>query len=261
MCRVCRQWQRELLCEACLDLAELGQARCPRCGLRHASHTPRSEACARCEDWPPTFDHTITALDYVAPWSALIAALKFRQDPALAGFLGEMLAGEVARRWAQPASRGVVLRKGAPTVVVPVPLSAERLRERGYNQAWLLARAVAAPWRLPVIADALIRQRDTTRLMSLDADQRAEHIQGAFTVNPAWQARLTGRHVAVVDDVLTTGATLQEVASTLWQAGAREVSVWVVARTPPPEQGPERADRPLRLDPRAPWLGAAAPAR
>jgi predicted amidophosphoribosyltransferase len=197
----------------------------------------------------------------VAPWSGLIASLKFRQDPSLASFLGGMLAQQIERRWASqmageprrhhsrlggsaPRAAGPslanrrtavpMLRRGAPTVVLPVPLSAGRLRERGYNQAWLLARAAARPWRLPLLPDGLLRQRETARLMSLDADERTEQIRGAFSVNPRRQPEIAGRHVAVVDDVLTTGATLNEIASTLWQAGAREVSVWVIARTPPP---------------------------
>lgn len=231
-----------MLCGACVELAALGAPRCPRCGLTHAAPPDGSPAgtaaCARCEDWPPRFDHALAALDYVAPWSGLIASLKFRQDPSLAGFLGSMLAQQVARRWASatsgPRATRPMLRRGAPTVVLPVPLSPGRLQERGYNQAWLLARAAARPWRLPLLADGLIRRRETARLMSLDADERSEQIRGAFSVNPRRHTQIAGRHVAVVDDVLTTGATLNEIASTLWLAGAREVSVWVVARTPPP---------------------------
>ncbi len=240
-----------MLCKACVELAALGAPRCPRCGLAHAAPPDGSPAgtaaCARCEDWPPGFDHALAALDYVAPWSGLIASLKFRQDPSLAGFLGGMLARQVERRWAsnqaRPGSRRPtlpILRRGAPTVVLPVPLSAGRLRERGYNQAWLLARAAARPWRLPLLPDGLIRARETARLMSLDADERAEQIRGAFSVNPRRQSQIAGRHVAVVDDVLTTGATLNEIASTLWLAGAREVSVWVIARTPPPTDARSR---------------------
>ncbi|RZI80143.1 MAG: ComF family protein [Rubrivivax sp.] len=263
LCRVCRHWQQQMLCGACVELAALRAPRCPRCGLAHAAPPDGSPAgtaaCTRCEDWPPSFDHALAALDYVAPWSSLIASLKFRQDPSLAGFLGGMLAQQIERRWASPMAgastrhhpmrggtaprvagqssanrRTAMLGRGAPTVVLPVPLSAGRLRERGYNQAWLLARAAARPWRLPLLPDGLIRQRETARLMSLDADERSEQIRGAFSVNPKRQSEIAGRHVAVVDDVLTTGATLNEIASTLWQAGAREVSVWVIARTPPP---------------------------
>lgn len=256
LCRVCHRWQASTLCSQCLTLAALDTPRCVRCGL--ATRTVRLEPCERCEDWPPAFDHAVAALEYVSPWSSLIAALKFREDPALAGFLGHLLARQVAQRWACPPStvaardarstrrtsatpraQSAVLpmRRGAPTAVIPVPLSAQRLRERGYNQAWLLARHAARPWQLPVLPRALIRQRDTARLMSLDADERAQQIRGAFSVNPALLPQVVGRHVAVVDDVLTTGATLNEIASTLWLAGAREVSVWVVARTPPPQAG------------------------
>jgi ComF family protein len=118
---------------------------------------------------------------------------------------------------------------------MPVPLSPQRLRERGYNQAGLLAHHLSRTLGVPVQHDGLLRRRHTDRLMHMDAAEREAHIRRAFAVNPACLKHIRRRHVAVVDDVLTSGATLNEVARTLWQAGAAEVSVWVVARTPLPE--------------------------
>lgn len=200
---------------------------------------------------PPVFDHALAAVDYELPWSPLVAALKFQQDPALARPLARMLAQSVKARWtvpAQPETAGSATldrasatppplnwRRGAPSLIVPVPLSAKRLAERGYNQAWLLADQLGKQLVRPTLSDALIRTQHTERLMSMDASERQDRISGAFAVNPRHRRAIKDCHVAVVDDVLTTGATLNEVARTLWLAGAREISVWVVARTPLPD--------------------------
>jgi ComF family protein len=121
-------------------------------------------------------------------------------------------------------------------LILPLPLSAKRLQERGYNQAWLLSRALQHAMGVPACHDALHRVRDTHRLMRLDAEARREAIAGAFAISPGGARRVQGRRIALVDDVLTTGATLDEAARTLRQAGARGVSAWVLARTPAPER-------------------------
>lgn len=182
------------------------------------------------------FDHALVALDYCAPWSNLISQLKFHQDPALARPLAQMLIPKIWARWQLPHSPNSSserrLRAGAPSLVLPVPLSIQRLRERGYNQAGLLATHIGRACRLPVNHALLIKRHHTQRLMSMQAHERQDHIRGAFSLSPGATALVKQRHVAVVDDVLTTSATLNEVARILWQAGAREVSVWVIARTP-----------------------------
>lgn len=208
--------------------------------------------CQGCREDPPVFDHASTVLDYAEPWSGLIASLKFQQDTAMADVLARLMAPALLQRWqlrtttsaattsASASSRNMRptrrprWKPGAPSAIIPVPLAASRLRERGYNQAGLLARHLSRRLGLPVWPDALSRHRDTPRLMTLDADERQRHIRQAFAVSPRHEPWLQGRHVAVVDDVLTTGATLDEIARTLWLAGAREVSVWVAARTPAP---------------------------
>jgi ComF family protein len=213
-------------------------------------HAAEAGLCSQCEDHPPFFDHALAALDYAAPWQQLIGALKFRDDPAISKPLAQLLAQQALKRWAaRPAPEGLPhrrnqphrtnplrLRAGAPTLLVPVPLSAQRLRERGYNQAALVAGHLSKALHLPMNPRLLVRKRDTSRMMSLDADARQWQIQGAFSVRPGMADQIEGRHVAIVDDVLTTGATVNEIARTLWTAGARQVSVWVLARTPAPTQ-------------------------
>lgn len=249
LCRVCHQWQGQIVCAHCVLGAQLDAARCHRCAMRVSEGV---SLCQACEDLPPQFDHAVAALDYSLPWQGLITSLKFKQDTALAATLAGLMAQGVRQRWgARPrglstqaprppakvtASRSGPsrLRPGAPTVVMPVPLSSQRLRERGFNQAGLLAEHLGHQLALPVLHDGLVRQRHTQRLMTLDADARLMHIRGAFKVTEQSLKHVRHRHVAVVDDVLTSGATLNEIARTLWLAGAHEVSVWVVARTPLP---------------------------
>ena len=218
-CLICRAWQNRPLCTACLALMAPNTVRCPRCALPAPTNT---EPCTLCNDYPPQFDRAVTAVDYVSPWKELIARIKFRDDIALARILADLLADRLR-------AQGTTRR---PSLILPVPLSRERLRERGYNQAALLAGSLAAATGVPMQHEALVRQWDTPRMMALDADARREHIRGVFAVPEAARRWVIGRHVAIVDDVLTTGATLDEASRSLRAAGAREVSVWVVARTP-----------------------------
>ena len=127
------------------------------------------------------------------------------------------------------------LQAPAPTILLPVPLSAERLRERGYNQAWELARRLATSLRCEADARLLLRIKDTPHQLAFPPDRRAGNVRAAFAVEPRRLADIRGRHVTIVDDVMTTGATLGELARTVLQAGATEVDVWVIARTPRPD--------------------------
>jgi ComF family protein len=208
-CYLCRGTARELLCQQCLeDLPRLADARCPRCALA----SPGGALCGRCLAEPPAFDATIAALAYAFPADALVHALKFRGELALAGFFGKILAGRIDNERVD--------------CVVPVPLSPARLRSRGYNQAVELARALGRK----VDLDLCVRERDAAPQMELPYAERRKNIRGAFRCTRA----LDGETVAVVDDVMTTGATLDEIASVLKNAGARRVVNWIVARTEPP---------------------------
>ena len=206
-CYLCRGAAADLLCKACdADLPRLAEPRCPRCALA-SSH---GEVCGRCLSEKPHYDATLAALAYEFPADVLVHALKFRGELALAGLLGEMLAREISSHEVD--------------CVVPVPLSAGRLRSRGYNHAAEIARHVAAG-KLELAL--CVRSLDTPPQMDLPYAERQRNVRGAFRCTRA----LVGQSVAVVDDVMTTGATLNEVASTLKAAGAARVVNWVVART------------------------------
>jgi ComF family protein len=209
-CFLCRGAAAGLLCAACdAELPRLAGPRCPRCAL----DSPRGEVCGRCLSEPPHYDATVAALGYEFPADALVHALKFRGELVLAEHLGAIL----SRCIADPEVDSVIA----------VPLSTDRLRSRGYNQAVEIARHVA---HRPIELDLCVRERDTPAQMDLPYAERRRNVRGAFRCTRA----LPGASVAVVDDVMTTGATLDEIAKVLKRAGAGRVVNWVVARTFPP---------------------------
>ena len=224
-CEVCRQWGTSALCADCVARYAAPLARCQRCGLRMGLSTP---ACGACLRQPPPFEHTICVADYGFPWQRLIAHFKFEGRVELAAVLADLLADALAQRLHEAPMQGVT---PSASLVLPVPLSASRLAERGYNQAWEIARRVAARAGLPARADLLLRPWDGAHQADLNRSERQLNLRTAFMVDPRQRAHLQGRRVALVDDVMTTGATTREAATVLLRAGAAAVEVWVIART------------------------------
>jgi len=212
-CFLCRGAARGILCPACdADLPRLAGTLCPRCALP----SPGSALCGRCLADAPHYDATVAALAYRFPADTLVHALKFRSQLALAPLMGDLLIEAIRERI---------------DLVVPVPLSRERLRERGYNQAAEIARHVARERRARLELTVVVRERNTRAQADLPWSDRARNVRGAFRC----ERSLDGAAIAVIDDVMTTGATLDELAATLKRAGAARVVNWVVARTFPPD--------------------------
>lgn len=241
-CLLCLAWAPQALCSACLRLhGALGvrgvRPRCPGCGLRLALGVPR---CASCERDPPAHGHVTVAVDYAPPWDQVMLQFKFGERPEWGAALALLMAQ--GQQWAGPARTDAasvpVASSGAPTRVVPVPLSPERLAQRGYNQAWELARPLAHRLGVAARADVLIRPVHLSGQAQQDRHSRLERLRGVFQVTPRGRAWVAGQRLALVDDVLTTGATVAEAARSLMAAGAAEVQVWAFARTPAPEEGP-----------------------
>ncbi len=182
-----------------------------------------SEVCGRCLRSPPGHELAIAALDYEAPWDSVITRFKFHAGLDLGAALVDRL-HEAVQAAAPPP----------PGLILPVPVSAGRLRERGYNQAWELARQLARRLGEAACADLLVRVRDTPPQLSLPLEQRLANVRDAFAVNPLRLAELQGRDITLVDDVMTTGATAEEITRVLRSAGAARVQVWALARTPAP---------------------------
>ncbi len=213
-CFLCRGAAGGVLCAACdADLPRLSAPACPRCALAAQD----GALCGRCLAHPPAYDETVAALAYAFPADVLLRALKFRSELALAPLLGQLLAARLPR--------GVRV-----DFLLPVPLSAARLRSRGFNQALEIARHVAAATGCRLAPQLAERSRDTPSQVDLPLTERGQNVRGAFRCT----RDLAGAEIALLDDVMTTGATLHELAATLKRAGAARVVNWVVARTPPP---------------------------
>lgn len=174
------------------------------------------KACGACLRHPPAFDRTLAAFSYGFPIDRLLHAFKYASDLALAGVLAEPLARIAAGH-------------PKPDLLLPMPLHPSRLRERGFNQALEIARPISKWLGIPLATDACRRTRDTPSQAGLKLKERRRNVRGAF----ACDLGLAGKKVAVLDDVMTTGATLNELSRILKSRGAAEVSAWVVARTLP----------------------------
>jgi len=215
-CRLCRAAGLPglELCSACLAELPWITHSCSRCGLplpREADIT----LCFDCIKKQPSVDRCTALFAYRPPVDRWIQDLKFAQDLAAAGFLGELLA---SRMTPDSAER--------PAVVVPVPLHRKRLAQRGYNQALEIARSLSQKgYRLD--PGCCQRHKATSAQSDLPASARKGNVRNAFSVSRL----LEGRRVLLIDDVMTTGATLNELARTLKSAGAERVEAWVIART------------------------------
>lgn len=220
-CAVCRSATRGLgrrLCTDCTQGFAPEQSRCRLCALALPA---TAEVCGRCLRDPPPWSRAIAACDYGYPWDGLLTALKFHDALDLAPSLAALLVSRLAQ------DPGLAL-----DALLPVPLSDARLRERGYNQAALLADALAPSLGLTVRGRWLLRILDTPHQIALPRQSRVANLRGAFAVEPTAQQALRGLRVALLDDVMTTGATLTAATMALRDAGVADVQVWVVARTP-----------------------------
>lgn len=198
-------------CEACDSmLPYLNAPHCPHCALP----TLNGDICGRCLKRLPQFDRTLAVFAYAFPLDKLVQALKFGERLMLVDGLADSLVQRVKVR---------------PDCIIAMPLHRSRLRERGFNQSQELARHIADSLDIPLLPHACQRVRDTPPQSALKWKERGKNMRNAFTCTPD----LSGKHVAVVDDVMTSGASLNEVALALRNAGAREVSAWVIARTLP----------------------------
>ncbi|MGH8106187.1 MAG: ComF family protein, partial [Arenimonas sp.] len=201
-------------CLACWRDLPLNPVCCPRCALPLAAPAP---ACGSCLGKPPPFFATVAPLQYQAPVSVLVPRFKFHQDLAAGRLLVELFCRNTAAI-------------DLPDALVPVPLHTKRLRERGFDQALELAKQIAKHKGVSLRTDLLARTRHTEAQTYLDGSQRRKNCRGAFSLGPG---KLPG-HIALVDDVLTTGATVHECAKVLLKAGARRVDIWVIARVATP---------------------------
>lgn len=202
------------LCAGCLGQLPRQYGRCQGC----AAPLPEKQTqvcCTSCRMQPPAYDRAWAAFDYAAPIDWLLGRFKFNRHLHYGRLLGLLM---------QQSLQGVVDR---PDVIIPVPLHSSRLRERGFNQTVVLAQPMAKAMSVPIDRHAIKRQQNTISQRRLSAQQRQQNLSGVFTIHRHWQAD----HVAVVDDVMATGTTINELALLLKNHGVRRVDVWLLART------------------------------
>jgi ComF family protein len=217
-CLICRAWPARPLCEDCVESFAQPVPRCPTCALSVTPAYPPG-VCVHCEKQSPVLSACLAALDYAYPWSRCIASFKFGGQPGLARVLADLML----------QAPGIEPALEQADVVVPMPLADERLQERGYNQAHELSRRLCPRRNDPHL---LLRCRATQRQAQLNAADRQTNLVGSMQVHPLRIQQVRGRRIVLVDDIMTTGATLNEAALSLLRAGAREVVGVVLARTP-----------------------------
>jgi ComF family protein len=203
------------ICEDCYqDLPWIGSA-CMQCAIPLSQHSGDHLRCGLCLKKPPLFDRSFSLFSYEKEAVTLIHQLKFNEKLANSRLLGNMLADAIEKKAVE-----------LPDVVLPVPLYKKRLRQRGYNQSIELARPVANRLDIPLDLQSVIRVRDTQSQTGLDKKQRRKNMRAAFEVIEP----LHVKHVAIIDDVVTTTSTVNELARILKRAGVLRVDVWSIAR-------------------------------
>ena len=214
-CAVCRAWPAQPVCEACVARFAQPVPRCQTCALPLPAGVTQCGACLR---HPPALDACHAAVPYAFPWAGLMARYKFTPLPGWSGTLATLLR---STPWVEPALEQA-------DWLLPMPLSPQRLRERGFNQSLELARHLAPAKVAPHL---LLRIRHTPSQSSLPRAQRLRNVEGAFAVDPLHSDRLRGQRIVLVDDVMTSGASLFAAAQALRQAGAAHITGLVFART------------------------------
>ena len=216
-CAVCHAWPGQAVCEACINLFAQPKPRCTRCALVVADAAAPCTACRSTHKDGSPLDASLAAVSYGYPWAGLVQEFKFREQPAWARSMALLMR---SAPWVEPAL-------DAADWVLPMPLSTPRLQSRGFNQSWLLAQALSPAKARP---QWLLRIRDTPAQSSLARKERLSNVANAFAIDPLRQRDLEGKKVLLVDDVMTSGASLQAAALPLRQAGVRQITALVFAR-------------------------------
>ena len=220
-CALCGMGCPDMLCPPC-RAQYLGQTR-PRCRQCANPLDDVATLCGRCLRHGPAYDATITALDYAAPVDQLLLQLKFGARLALAPLFAQLLYAAVQQ---QPGWE-------RPQLLCPVPLGPARLAERGFNQALEIARPLARLLQIPLQPRLAQRVRETRAQSGVAPRERQANLAHAFAIAPEHAALLPACHVGIVDDVMSSGHTVDALAAACKRAGAARVSVLVLARTPP----------------------------
>lgn len=206
------------LCELCLQDLPRIESSCRQCGLPFKQNL-KGALCGQCQQSLPPIDYLISSLQYAYPVGHLVSQLKFQRDLTLAKIFSHLLLTTLSAHYkAHPMQR--------PDIIIPIPLHKKRIRQRGFNQALEIARPLATALEIPLIINAVKRIRYTQAQSLLNAKERRKNLHQSFAlIQP-----ISAQHIVLVDDVVTTGTTVYELATVLKQAGVKKVGVWSVAR-------------------------------
>ena len=206
------------ICSACLEELPWLKQVCFCCGSALPESVNTHQLCGHCLRQLPPFEKTFGLFSYQFPIDRLITGLKFQQKLVYAELLGQLLSDYLLKQY-----EGRLL----PECIIPMPLHRNRLQERGFNQALEIARPIAKKLKLPIDLQSCERIRPTVSQTTLPAQKRYANVRNAFSVKPT----LNAKHVAILDDVITTGHTIKELANSLREFGVEKIDVWCCART------------------------------
>lgn len=206
------------LCEQCLQTLPVPTTCCQKCALPLFA-TQSTDLCGECLKHPPAYDRIHALYLYQMPLPKLILELKFNHALVIANVLGELMADKIENTWYK--------NKPLPDLIIPIPLHRKRLKERGFNQALEIARPIAKAIQRPLNLTGCQRIKPTEPQATLPAEKRKMNIKEAFVIKHDFK----GLRVAILDDVLTTGNTINEFCKTLKQQGVATMDVWCCARS------------------------------
>ena len=215
-CFLCGQsvYLGQLFCSHCNDTLPYMHNSCLRCA--NPLSGTGGLVCGKCQRDSPPVDRSISVFHYESPINHVIQQYKFHESLFLAKWLAEFLIEQVKREYDQ-----------LPSLIVPVPLHPKRLKQRGFNQALELSKIISKKLAINHAPKLCRRLKNTSPQAELPAQDRQKNLRGVFQTNE----NLDGEHIVLIDDVMTTGSTLNEIAKTLKKAGAVRVDAWVIART------------------------------
>lgn len=219
-CAVCQHWPSYGLCESCYKLYQKDVKRCQTCAIELPTDST-GPLCGHCLNNTFAFDSTVAAVSYREPWAQMIRDFKFHQHTEKTQTIARLMQFKIQAQQAP-----------LPDLMAPIPNASNRIRERGYNQAWEITKALGRLLQIPSIPDILIRHKEEASQTQRSKKERLTALKNAFEPNAKKASKIHEKHVALIDDVMTTGATVEAAARSLKKAGAHQVSVWVFARTP-----------------------------
>ena len=217
--RLCINYKCELtknesiVCASCYESLPFQSHNCQQCGQSYSSNT---DHCGRCLSKPPSFDQCFCPFEYKSSIKELICQIKYRERPELAKSAAILLANELRQQ-----------EMNLPNALIAVPMHPKRLNERGFNHSQLIAKHLSKELGIPLLSNTLIKSKHTQTQASQSLKQRQKNVLGSFKV----KKNLMPEHLAIIDDVLTTGATAEEIAKILKKNGVDYIQVWGIAHT------------------------------